>query len=420
MQLMKPSSSLQTIRPQWLGILAVVTTAIVLRPAATSIGPILDELQGDLGVSAAVAGALTALPGLSFALVGLTANRLVAKFGPVSTLIQASLFITLGIAIRVLTGSWVFFLVFSFMALAGMAIGNILLPAFIKTAFPHSSARMSTVYTTFLAVGAILPTMLSSPLTSVGAQALGTTHGWRLSVGVWAALGAVSLLAWIAVRVKCSFPQGALVTQRSIPLRDLVKSPTTLGLTLFFGTQSMQAYIQFGWAAQMYRDGGLDQTASAMMVTIIALGGIPAGLFMPRVVARRKGLRPLVVFYSALLAVGYLGIAFAPTTLPWLWALALSISGFCFSTALALIIDRTRDPIVTGAVSAFVQPFGYLLAAIGPLLVGVAYQYLQDWRPILCILAATSLVMLAGGMVATRSRIIDDELYPPSDAPMSQ
>lgn len=395
-----------------MGILAVVAMAIILRPAATSIGPLLGELQTSLGFSAAVAGILTALPCFSFALVGMAANRLVPNFGLVGALLLASAFITLGIIIRVLTSSWQIFLVFSFLALAGMAIGNILLPTFIKVAFPTGTARMSTVYTTMLATGAILPTIFASPLNDIGNSVFGSGQGWHLGVGVWAVLGLIALLVWVTVLTRGRMPRVGLLSQATIPFRRLARSPMVLGLTFFFGTQSMQAYVQFGWTAQMYRDGGLSQGTSALMVTIIACGGIPAGLLMPQIVARRKGLRPLIALYSALLAVGYLGIAFAPTTLPWLWALSLSISGFCFPVALALIIDRTREPEVTSAVSAFVQSFGYLIAGLGPLLIGVAYQIIQDWQPILITLAATSLVMLTAGMVASRPSVIDDQITP--------
>lgn len=407
---MDHSESLQSIKPQWLGILAVATMAVILRPAATSIGPVLDELQKGLGLSAGVAGALTALPCFSFALIGLVANRLVPKFGLVGALLLASGLVSVGTLARVFTGSWAVFLVLSFMALAGMAIGNILLPAFIKSSFPASSARMSTVYTAALALGALLPTIFASPLNKIGGEIIGPEGGWRLALGIWALLGVASFLVWLAVRSKCHMPRRVTVSQGAVPLRRLIGSPTVLGLTLFFGIQSMQAYTQFGWIAQIYRDGGLDQDLSALMVTIIAVGGLPAGLIMPRIVAGKRGLRPLIALYSVLLAVGYLGIAFAPTTAPWLWALALSISGFCFPTALALIIDRTQQPEITSAVSAFVQSFGYLFATLGPLFVGLAFQSLHNWRPILLALAATSLIMFTAGMVASRPTVVDDEI----------
>ena len=61
-------------------------------------------------------------------------------------------------------------------------------------------------------------------------------------------------------------------------------------------------------------------------------------------------------------------------------------------------------------VSAFVQPNGYFLAALGPFLVGFAFEVLGDWRPILVALALTSVVLVWAGFVASRPRLIDEEL----------
>ena len=43
---------------------AVALVSVNLRPGASSVGPVLEELRTGLGMSAAVAGAVTGLPGL--------------------------------------------------------------------------------------------------------------------------------------------------------------------------------------------------------------------------------------------------------------------------------------------------------------------------------------------------------------------
>ena len=178
----------------------------------------------------------------------------------------------------------------------------------------------------------------------------------------------------------------------------------------FFGLQSMQAYIQFGWVSVAYRAGGLDPTSAGMMMSIIALGGIPGGLLMPSLVSRGRGVRGLIILFGALLSVGYLGIAFLPTTLPWLWATCLSVSGFCFPTALALIIGKTNHPSVTATLSGFVQPVGYLLAALGPFVVGITFGAMGSPVPILIVLALTSVPMSAAGIIAVRGGTVDEQL----------
>lgn len=384
--------------------------ALVLRPAATAIGPVLGELKHDLGLSDTQAGILTALPGIVFAVVGIVANRLVPKFGRAGALTLGAACIFVGSLLRVFTGSWTLFALFTIVALAGMAVGNVILPAFIKSAFPHSSAQMATVYTTSLAFGAFLPTLLASPLEGAGTAVIGSVKAWRVPVGIWAIIGLCALIVWILVAKSRPREAPLQSQQASISMIRLLKSPTVIALTLFFGTQSMHAYIQFGWIAQAYRDGGLNAATSALMITIIAVGGIPGGLLMPRVVKSGKLLPGAIVLFSALLAAGYLGIALAPTLCPWLWACALAVSGFCFPAALALIIERTKSSLVTSSVSGFVQPIGYLLAAIGPLLVGVSLEAVGSWQPILYVLAATSLVLCGSGLYAARPVIVEEQI----------
>lgn len=62
-------------------VIAVVLTALNLRPAITSVGPLLADMRESLGASAVWAGALTTLPGLCFAAAGLAAPWLARKVG---------------------------------------------------------------------------------------------------------------------------------------------------------------------------------------------------------------------------------------------------------------------------------------------------------------------------------------------------
>ncbi len=404
-------------RPTWrtpatvgLMVLASVVMATTLRPAATSVGPILEELIAALDPTPTAAGFLTSLPGFCFALVGLAANRFTALTGPTGALVAAAFLVTTGMVLRVLTDSWQVFVAFSFLTLAGAAIGNVVLPAYIKAEFPRRAAPMATAYTTALALGSTVPIFTSTAILR-SAERAWPGAGWRFALGVWAGPALLSLVLWLLLYIGVphfgSRPQGGL---RRTSLWALFRSRTAVALMFFFGLQSMHAYIQFGWLPSAYRAGGLGADAAAWMGTIVALGGIPGGLIMPTVIAKRRLLRPAIGLFGVLLAIGYTGIAFAATTLPWVWALCLAIAGFCFPTALALIIERTKDPAATSSVSGFVQPVGYLLAGAGPFLVGAGFDLVGTWPPVLLVLAGTSVLLVSAGWVASGKRYIDDEV----------
>ena len=117
-----------------------------------------------------------------------------------------------------------------------------------------------------------------------------------------------------------------------------------------------------------------------------------------------------MVLFALSTATGYLGLYFAPAASPLGWSLLLGFGGCCFPLAIALIPARTRDPLVTARLSGFVQPVGYVLAATGPLLIGVAYGRIGEFQPILIALVIMALAMGAVGIVAARHVVIDDEL----------
>ncbi|GGG49324.1 MFS transporter [Kocuria dechangensis] len=391
--------------PWWLVVSAVVLVAVNLRPGASSIGPVLAELQRDLDLSATVAGALTALPGLTFAVAGACAVALSRRTGIGGAIACGLALVAAGLLGRSLVTSAPVFLALSVLALIGMGIGNILVPAFVKRHGGERTAALNSVYTTGLAVGATLPLLAAGPLTEHG------PGGWRSALGLWglAAVAAFGLWVVVAARDRREAAAGTRVLLRD-PRTRITRSRTAVALALYFGIQSMHAYVQFGWIAQIYRDGGLDQTQAGLMTALLAAMGIPGGLLMPAVVARSQHLRTWVVVLGACMSAGYVGLLLAPSGLPWLWALLLGVGCFSFPTALALIVARSRDAHVTAQLSGFTQPVGYLLAAAGPFAVGALHELTGGWTVPLVALAASGVILIGAGLVAAAPRFVDDEL----------
>ncbi len=164
---------------------AIVLVALNLRPAAVSVGPVLDEVSTALGLGGAGAGLLTTLPVLAFSTVGAVSPALAARFGPHRVTLAALVVLVAGLTGRALTDSAVVFLLLSFLGLAGMATSNVLLPSLVKRHFPDSIGLMTAVYTTALAIGLTAAFTLTVPFS----EALATSS-WRTGLGAWAALAA--------------------------------------------------------------------------------------------------------------------------------------------------------------------------------------------------------------------------------------
>lgn len=389
-------------RGYWIALLAVILISANLRPGATSVGPLLAEILEGLDQSATWGGLLAAMPGICFAAFGAFAVLFAVRVGLTYALWWGMVATALGLALRPWTSDSLVFLVLTALAFAGMAVGNILLPAYIKRRFPDQVPLLMAAYGSLLAVGATLGGLLALPLAEVA------PGGWRGSLAVW---GITALLAGVPILlIALRESSRKLQTRARAGGPGLMRSRHAVALGIFFGVQSMHAYTQFGWTAQMFRDGGVDRTYAGLLVAILSSLGIVTGLVMPVVVARVRKLHWVVIGLGLLLVAGYLGILFAPAIASWLWAVSLGLSGAAFPMALSLITARTRDPHITARLSGFAQTIGYTLAATGPLLVGFMLAATGGWTIPLWVLISTTVVMVVAGVIASAPGYVDDEL----------
>ncbi len=386
--------------PAVLIVIGVALISINLRPGATVVGPLLEEISADLSLTSTVAGLVTALPGFTFAAAGALAVGLAHRVG-------LSKGITLGIGaavvtliVRVLTDSSAVFIVLTAIALAGMGLGNVLVPAWIKRHSRDGGVRLMTIYGMGLTIGGALGPLLAAPLAQVA------PGQWRGALGLWGVVALLALLPWLVISVKDPVHRRT----DSVVNGRMIHSPTAIALTILFGVQSMNAYVQFGWLPQIYRDAGLSATQAGAYTAIVTGFGILGGLLMPTVIDRGSALPVWMVTFGALASGGYLGLLLAPAALPWLWAAMLGVAGFAFPTAIALITARSRDPRVTAQLSGFVQPVGYLLAGFGPLAVGALRAATGGWTVVLLLLMLSGLGITLAGLRVARPVYVDDEM----------
>ncbi len=390
-----------------LAFTAIVLISVNLRPGATSVGPVLEEIRGGLGMSAGVAGVMTALPGLCFAVAGALAIALARRTGLTGGITLGVMAIVLGLVLRSVTGAVWLFLVLSVVALAGMAIGNVLVPAWIKHHAGDRDSLLMALYSAGLTLGGSIGALFAAPME---AHAAG---GWRSALGVWALVALVALVPWAVITRREHRNPGDHRAPDEEPAVRLTRSRTALALCLYFGVQATNAYVQFGWLPQIYRDAGLSAETAGVLTSVVAGLGVIGGLIMPGLIARSANLSWAMLVLGVIMVVGYLGLLIAPADRPWVWAVMLGVAGWTFPAALAMITARTHDPRVTGRLSAFVQSVGYLFAAIGPLLVGIIHSVMGNWHLVIILLGLSALPMTAGGLLIARPRYVDDEIARP-------
>lgn len=387
-------------------IVAVVLAAFNLRTAVTSVGPLLDELRTSIGLSSTLAGVLTTLPVISFAALGALTPRLAHRIGEQRALTLALALMTLGLALRALVSSPWLFLLLSVVALAGGAMGNVLLPVIIKQHFPRRIGPMTAAYTTSMAVGTTLAAAVTVPLAS-----LGTGVNWRVGLGLWAIISAIAATAWL---LRLGRPSAVAVSAADRPPRISVRrSRTAWALAVFFGSQSLQAYVAFGWFALYFQErAGASATQAGLLVGLLAGLTIPISIVIPSLAVRRPSQRSLVVVLVALYLVAYVGMLTAPRAGMWAWAVLAGAASGSFPLALTMIGLRTRTVAGTSALSAFAQSVGYLLAGAGPLLVGVLHGATGGWTWPFVLLFADIAVIAVPGWYVAQPRYLEDDLDP--------
>ncbi len=392
----------------------VVLVAINLRPAAASIGPVLNRIQADTGLSSGWAGALATLPVLCFGLLAPLAPLLARRLG-VHTSIAASLIVLVGgMLLRLVPGVGFLFLGTA-VAGAAIATGNVLLPVVVRRDFPHRTGTAMALYTTSLIGFAALAAGVTVPI----ADAFG--GGWRPGLAVWVIPAAVAAIAWLPALYRRDARAAAPAVPAAGPAdpsadaahtaRTLLRNPLAWEVTLFFALQSGGFYATLAWLPSIFRSHGASEAHAGLLLSLSMIVGLATALTIPGLASRHRDHRPLVVVSCAVTAAGLLGILLAPMSASYLWVVLLGLGqNATFPLALMMIVMRGGSVASTEGLSTLSQSVGYVLAAFAPVAVGAIHGLTHSWTPTLVLLLALVVPQVAVGLGAGRDR----QLTPPS------
>ncbi|MCW2758252.1 MAG: transporter [Nocardioidaceae bacterium] len=383
-------------------LVGIVVLAFNLRPSAVSVGPVLDEVRGGLGMSDTEAGILTSLPVLAFALFGGLAPRVARRVGAHRLTLVALLAVVVGLYSRSKVDGVLPFLALTLLALAGMASANVVIPSLVKLHFPTRVGLVTSIYSTALAVGLTSASVLTVPISE-------QYDGWRSGLEAWALLAAVAVVPWLFL-VRHDRPDALATPGESIGLGRVARTRLGWYMALFFGLQSLQAYAVFGWMADVYRSAGFSAHDAGLLLGAVTGISIPLSFVIPSLAARMTDISRLVWALFICYPIGYGGLILAPRGGAWVWAVVIGIGLCMFPLVLTLIGLRARTPAGTAALSGFTQSVGYLLSVVGPFGVGVLHQASGGWTVPLLALTAASVPLLVVALAVSRPAYLEDQL----------
>lgn len=403
-------------------VLGIVLSALNLRPAITSLGALLEEVRDGLGMSGSVAGLLTSVPPLCFAVFGVMAPRLARRFGAGAVVCAGMAAIATGLLVRPYAGGTAGFLAGSALALMGIAVSNVLMPVIVKHWFPDRVGSMTGLYSMALALGTALAAAVTVPLTDT----LGGS--WQTGLALWAGLAAAAVLPWLpfargratpsgpgekaaetTTRTQGPDPAPAEHTRVETPRLRMARSRTAWALAVFFGLQATAAYITMGWMAQIFRDAGVAAGTAGLLLAVTMVMGVPLAFVIPRLATRLPHQGPIVLALGVCGLAGYAGLYLAPAAGAWVWAVLLGVANCAFPLALTMVGMRAKTGPGVAQLSAFAQSTGYLISIPGPLLVGVLYQHSGGWGLPIALMSALMIPQMAVGFLAGRDRTVEDE-----------
>ncbi|MEV6134509.1 MFS transporter [Nocardia sp. NPDC051990] len=383
---------------------AIVMSALTLRVAVTAFTPLAERIGADIGYSTAVVGVFGMIPTLMFAVSGLLTPLFARRIGLERTALVAMLMAGLGMLIRAVVGGTAELLIFSALALGGMGIGNVVIPPVVKRYFPDRLAMVSSLYITMVQIGTVVPALLAVPVAD--------THGWRISLGLWAILGFAAALPWLGVlrdrRGHDRVDSTALPPRTQEPKGKVWRSPVAWGMAGMFGMTSLTTYAIFTWLPKILSEAGASAGFGGTMVGLFALMGLVPAFAAPTVVARFRNPFPFVVGCAVFFFTAFAGLLIAPMSVPLLWVVLLGLGPSTFPMALTLINMRTRTPQGSAALSGFTQGVGYAVACVGPVLFGMLRGATDGWAAPFAMLVIAVLVLLTGAWQACKPRMLED------------
>jgi len=389
--------------------------AFNLRTAVTSLTPLLDSLGELFGFGSTMTGVFGMLPSAAFATFGVVTPAIAHRIGLERAALLSMLLAALGLVVRSFAGGTGGLLIGSVVALAGMGMGNVVLPPLVKRYFPDRVGAVSTIYITALQFGTILPALVAVPL---AAEA-----GWRISLGAWSLVAIAAVLPWIGVLMIERRKDSALARSHdqavtaddeapelsAPPARGKAwRSSVAWGMALMFGMTSLITYSMFTWLPKLLVEAGATPGFGGAMVALFSTLGLASALLMPAIAVRVRNPFPIVLACAACHLAAFAGLLFAPMALPVLWVALLGLGPSTFPLALTLINLRTRTPAGSAALSGFMQGLGYAISCIGPLLFGVLHAATHGWEWPFAVLVVAVAVLIVGGWLACRPRMLED------------
>ncbi|MFC4403867.1 CynX/NimT family MFS transporter [Gracilibacillus xinjiangensis] len=384
-------------------ILAIILIAATLRSPITSVGPLIPFFREELEASNALIGLINTLPLIAFGLFSPFVPKISSKFGMEITLLIAMFLLSIGVFIRSV-GDFTILLSGTFLMGIAIAVGNVLMPGLIKASFPFRIGLMTGFYSVSMNIFGALASGISVPVASVPGL------DWRNAMQIWSIISFLAVLVLLLrlPAIKDSRKK-VFVEVKGKPSTAIFKSKIAWAVTLFMGLQSFIPYSLFTWLPDILMTKGYSEGESGWLMAIYQAGLIPTTFLAPIIAAKMKSQRLIGCISGLLFFFGLLGISFTSSNVIVAFLILTGVgAGTTFSLAMMFFVLRTNTIEESAQLSGMAQSAGYLIAALGPFLLGTIAEWFS-WSIALDILMVVALLIAFLGTIAGKDEKVNVE-----------
>ena len=394
-----PSKKLSFSAATLLFVLGIMLIAMTLRTPLTVVGPIIPSMRDGLGISNVLAGFLTTIPLLAFAIV----SPFVAKIARTLSIERALFFalILLGAGILLRSVSDILGVIIgTFLIGVAIAFGNVLIPSYLKLRMPLQVGLMMGIYSVSMNISASVAAGTSYPLAE-------TSVGGRGSLGFALIFVVLALLIWLPqLKFRASVQTPA--TSQKLPLYKL---PLAWAIACMMGMQSLLFYSSSAWFPAILMSQGISASDAGWLSSLMLFAQLPMTFFIPILASRAKLHVPITIAFSICYIVGFVGLYMEWTALAPVWMICIGLAGGAsFSLVMMLFTMRTESIYTSAELSGFAQSTGYLLAAIGPITFGWLHDITGSWHATCFGFIICAVVLFVSGLYGSRNVKIEQAM----------
>ncbi|MGV9797247.1 CynX/NimT family MFS transporter [Mycobacterium sp. NPDC003449] len=373
-----------------LAAVGIILVAANLRPAVVAVAPLVESIRSSTHWSSAMIGALSTFPLLMFGLSAPLGPYLAAKIGLERTVFAALVGMAVGIALRVVPNVGALF-IGSALVGAGIGVCNATLPALIKRDFAQHSGLMTGLYSMALSGGAAVAAALAVPLNNaVGGQ-------WRTTLVIWVIPVVIAIIVWIS-QLRWAHPAEPDVAKG----RTVMRNPIAWAITIFMAAQSTIFFAITAWLPEILIERGLSPAGAGAVLAVCQIASLLSSLIAPMIAVRYRDQRVFTLITVGLCAAGFIGFLSTDQG-PVLWTLCIMVGpGAGVALSLLFMVLRSTSSAQTSQVSGMAQSMGYLLAAAGPLILGVLHDLTGSWTVATAALSTVLIPQALAALIAGR------------------